>query len=104
VTSLNVEVRERLEILFSQADWAEAERLLVEECSENLPLMSDDNTRLIERIRFAVLKLSEGQMDLLRMSIDDAKLDWRDVLLFAGFAEDVDAHHHWVPQQPEAPH
>jgi hypothetical protein len=52
----------------------------------------------MERIRFAALKLSEGDMGRLRAAIDLAKLDWRDLLMNAGFGWSVHVHEKWFPK------
>ncbi len=87
----------RLEVVFPEADWGECESLLTTECGDNLPLVDSSYLDLIERIRFAVLKLSEGEIGKLRQAIDEAKCDWRDVLVWAGFGEDPEAHWSWSP-------
>jgi hypothetical protein len=58
------------------------------------------NPASIERIRFAVLKLSAGDLKALQRAIDLAKIDWRDVLVAAGFCSDVTAHKSWWPDAP----
>jgi len=73
------------------------ETLLREECAENLPLMKGTDPVALERVRFAVLKLSGGSVDELRKWIDQAKVDWRDVLMAAGFGHSVNAHRDWSP-------
>jgi len=50
-----------------------------------------------QRIRFAVLKVSGGDLNALQRAIDLAKADWRDVLAAAGFGSDVTAHRWWWP-------
>jgi len=44
-----------------------------------------------------VLKLSKGSIPHLKDLTDNAKVDWRDTLMMAGFAEDVKAHLSWNP-------
>lgn len=61
-----------------------------DECGYNLPLRGNHNEEEVERIRFAVLKLSRGNVDKLKKAVVDANTDWRDVLLWAGFAVDLD--------------
>lgn len=56
--------------------------LLIEECGDNLTA-NPEFVEFIERIRFAVLKLSRGDLNALGRAIDLAKLDWRDVLVAA---------------------
>ena len=48
---------------------------------------------------FAALKLSGGDLGELRSAIRLAKADWRDLLVAAGFAEDVGAHKRWLPER-----
>jgi hypothetical protein len=88
----------RLRALFASAG-ADAERLLVEECGSNLPFF--DQTQAgnpdLERIRTAALKLSQGTIDGLREAVGLAKRDWRDLLMAAGFGDDIHAHERWWP-------
>ena len=86
-----------LEALFSGDDSTEAKRLLTQECADNLPFSEPGDSREYDRIRFAVLKLSEGDISKLERAIDGAKCDWRDTLMAAGFGEDVNAHRQWFP-------
>jgi hypothetical protein len=51
----------------------------------------------LERIRFAALKQSGGTLDGLAAAIRLAKTDWRDLLVAAELADDVDAHLAWLP-------
>jgi hypothetical protein len=46
-------------------------------------------------ILFRPLKLSNGNFEKLRQAVDLAKIDWRDLLVAAGFANDVEAHKKW---------
>ena len=95
---LTPETRDRLNAAFASADRAEAERMLVHECGANLPGSDDDSDpRGFERVRYAAMKLSGGRLDLLREAIELAKLDWRDLLMAAGFGEDITAHEPWWP-------
>ncbi len=51
----------------------------------------------LERLRFAALKLGGGRLADLYDAVDLANTDWRDLLVAAGFAEDVEAHKSWFP-------
>jgi hypothetical protein len=86
----------RIAKMFPLTDRDLVSALLIEECGDNLA--TDPAT--IERIRFAVLKLSGGDLNVLQRAIDQAKSDWRDVLVVAGFGNDVTAHHSWWPDAP----
>ena len=63
-----------------------------------VPGCKDHDEIQLERIRFAALKLSKGDIVRLRAAIALAKVDWRDVLLHAGFAWSVDAYKKWFPK------
>lgn len=94
---LSPKTRDRLNAAFAASHRAEAERLLVNECGNNLPYCRDSNSYDLERIRYAAMKLSEGNLDRLRGAIELAKTDWRDLLMGAGFGEDITAHRRWWP-------
>ena len=87
---LSPATRDRLEILFG--DDPTARSLLEAECCDNLLLTTE-----YERIRIAALKGSGGTLDGLRACIALAKQDWRDLLVGAGFADDIHAHLAWKP-------
>ena len=95
--SLSEATRQRLQCLFAGQESEQAEKLLLEGCGDNLPGVAADYTQLAERIRFAVLKLSEGDIDKLQAAIVGATIDWRDTLVAAGFASDGSAHLAWQP-------
>ena len=96
---LSEATRERVKRLFPAEKIVAVELLLAEECADNLPewQRKSPTPEKLERIRFAVLKLSDGSMDRLRQAIALAKLDFRDVLMGAGFG-DVHAHETWWPE------
>src|SRR4051794_11600613 len=87
----------RIERLFSAADREAAARLLVSECGSNLPWYEDATPASLERVRFAALKLSEGDIPKLQDAILLAQTDWRDLLMAADFGFDVTAHSAWWP-------
>lgn len=98
MVELSAATRERLRDLFTPDDANEAERLLVEECADNLPAIGGPATPIrLERIRFAALRRSDGRIERLREAVALAQTDWRDLLVAAGFAHDVDAHARWWP-------
>jgi hypothetical protein len=86
-----------LNAVFTSPDRAEAARLLATECGNNLPFCEDSDEFTLERLRYAAMKLSDGTLADLREAIALAKTDWRDLLMAAGFAEDVTAHQRWRP-------
>jgi hypothetical protein len=74
---------------------AQVKQLLIYECGDNLPLLNSLSPSAYDRIRFAVLKASKGDITSFRKMIDRNKQDWRDTLVGAGFAEDLNAHWNW---------
>ena len=88
--------RARIHVLFPAGEWTTIEQLLLERCGANLALVNDW-AHLVERIRYAVLKLSAGSLPELGRHMDVACRDWRDVLVAAGFGNDTKAHLSWFP-------
>jgi hypothetical protein len=86
---------QRIAMLFGPDDIEFVSSLLADECGSNLT----EHPGLLERIRFAVLKLSHGDLNALGRAIDLAKRDWRDALVAAGFG-DIAAHESWWPERP----
>lgn len=84
------------ECLFTTEENATVIDILTEECNgEHLYTTSED---AVERIQLAVLKLSNGEVDKFLAAAELAQLDWRDVLVAAGFGNDLEAHTKWVAE------
>lgn len=94
---LSKPTKARLDALFREEDRATAAKLLIDECGDALPCTSNKTADFWDRIRFAVIKLSAGDMTKLKEQIECAKRDWRDTLVAAGFADDPQAHRSWFP-------
>ncbi len=73
-----------------------AGKILAEQCGQNLPFCQDYDEVQLERLRFAALKISGGKLDRLQKAVDQAKRDWRDELVWAGFANRLEAHDIWA--------
>ena len=84
-------------MLFGAYDRVEVAHLLANECADNLGIPRIDRTALLERVRFAVLKMRGGSTTGLKAEIESAKLDWRAVVRRAGFAAARNAHLEWYP-------
>ena len=91
-----------VERLFSPEYRLEAVRMLEEECGDNLPFCENCDPNALERIRFAVLKISAGDINGLRDAIKVAQVDWRDTLMGAGFGYSVTAHEQWEQDLKDA--
>jgi len=87
--NLGYETQRRLEMLFSGEARDEAMRLLSDWDVEG------------DRVQIAALKLSDGSLEKLKEVIAAGKIDWRDTLYAAGFANDTKKHLRWIPGQPE---
>ena len=87
-----------VEKLFSYAEQADITKWLVEECGQNLPFQKDKDEYSLERIRFAALKLSNGDALKLLEAIEIAKRDWRDLLVWSGCGNSLSAHEEWAKQ------
>jgi hypothetical protein len=99
VSQLSTETEKRISLLFPPTERELVRMVLFEECGNKLPLLENLDESKLERFQFAALKLSEGKLDKLNDAIALAKADWRDLLMAAGFGEDIDAHKSWLPAQ-----
>jgi hypothetical protein len=61
-------------------------------------IVSKREASQIERVRFSVLKLSDGELGTLRRAIRSAEVDWRSLVHAAGF-DDPNAYESWLPEQ-----
>jgi hypothetical protein len=61
--------------------------------------MTSQGAEGIERVRCAAVKLSQGSLEALRSTIREANNDWRDVLVAAGFADNLVAHQSWLSSE-----
>lgn len=73
----------------------EASDLLARECGRKLPLCADSTDEALDRLRFAALKVASGDLERLREAVALANVDWRDLLVWAGFADDLSGHLRW---------
>jgi len=96
---INTESQKRIALLFSVDKREFVRALLLDECGNNLPGLESADAEAMDRFRFAVLKLSEGELPKLEEALRLAKADWRDLLMAAGFGEGVTAHQSWMPRQ-----
>jgi hypothetical protein len=92
---ISQKTEERIALLFPH-EW---QRALVRAALSRQPFVNSTGEAASERLQFAVLKLSEGNLDKLNRAVALAKHDWRDLLMAAGFGEDIKAHLAWLPEQ-----
>ena len=77
---------------FSASDVEAAIKLIAEGV-----VSARDMPVLLERVRSAAIRMSRGNMSDLREAVALAQLDWRDLLVAADFADDLEAHLRWMP-------
>jgi hypothetical protein len=92
---LSKATEQRIERVFKPELRPEAARILTEECGNNLPFCEKQDEVGMERRRFAVLKLSGGDLEKLKEWVKDAQTDWRNTLMDAGFGDSLTAHERW---------
>jgi hypothetical protein len=93
------ETDRRIALLFPLEEQDLVRMVLAEECGNNLPFLEKLDDIQLERFRFAVLRLSDGKLDKLARAVALAREDWRDLLVAAGFAENLKAHELWLPSK-----
>ena len=93
---LSPRTRQLVEKIFNPKQIAEVTQWLEDECGNNIPFCDKSDEYEMERIRFAVLKLSQGNIKKLLAAIDEARMDWRDLFMAADFGHDVKAHEQWA--------
>ena len=71
---------------------------LVNECGIGVPFCEKSTPEEMDRIRFSVVKLSEGDVKKLESAIELANVDWRDLFMAAGFGHDVEEHNKWYEE------
>lgn len=100
MVELSLKTRAHVAAMHRTADVPIVERLLADDCAESVPLLGVERTpTTLERMRFAVLRIADGDLDRLRQALGVAHQDWRDVLVAAGFSADAEAHLQWVPRR-----
>ena len=92
---LSAKTQQLVNQLFLDEDRQLVVGLLVNQCGNNLPLLEKSNSIDLERYRFAVLKLCAGNFGKLEQQVQLAKSDWREMLVVAGFANDIEEHQKW---------
>jgi len=96
---LSANTQHALRQMFPPEQHAAVVAVLETRCGLALPLMETASPEALERIRFAVLKLSSGSLPELERAVSLANTDWRDVLVAAGFANSLLAHVNWFEAQ-----
>ena len=93
---ISVETEERIKRMFDPNEYDCVRSKLLKKCGSNI--FDKTHTELAQRVRFGVLKLSEGNKEKFLEALKLANIDWRDVLVGSGFAEDIKVHKQWWPE------
>lgn len=93
-------MRMKIENLFSPDEHASAYKLLNTSQFPRMELLSEME---LERIASAALKLSGGSIRKLATELETVALDWRDVLVAAGFEHHALAHKKWLSESGSVP-
>lgn len=96
---LSPTVRLVIEKLFPNSQHVEVERLLTTDVVQG---RGSDWDALGERVQLAALKVSEQNLVLLRSAVELAHIDWRDLLMAAGFGFSVTEHEKWAAKVLES--
>lgn len=96
---LSERTRRLIAKLFSESDGFIISQCLYRSVSDNIPDCDDSSPEDMERIRFAILKLTKQSPLNLAVGIYLAQTDWRDLFMSAGFGEDVNRHMKWYDEQ-----
>jgi hypothetical protein len=81
---------------FALQDRAEGSLAFEQKCGNNLPFCNEHDEYHMERLRFAALKLSQGNIQNLRRAVEIACMGWRYLLMAVGLGHDVRAHEAWA--------
>ena len=95
---LSPRTKKLIDALFPAENVDDAIHWLENECGNTIPFCENNDEFQMERIRFAVIKLSKGNIDLLLKAIGEAKTDWRDLFMAAGFGYEISAHEKWAEE------
>ena len=103
MVELTQQTKDLVEKLFAPQDHFEVSEILLTRLGDNLPnigRITPTNTN-IERIRYGALKLSGGDLQKLKRV---AVMDWRDIMVAAGFANSLTLQKQWAEEtlKPES--
>ena len=96
--SLSDDTQWLVDRLFKPQHRIEAARMLESQCARNLSSCESADAKSLERLRFAALKISAGELKRLSHAIHEARIDWRDLLMAADFGFEVNAHRVWLQE------
>ena len=96
MSALSKRTKDLIHHLYGSREAMEVCDMLERECGTESLSCEGWTPEQMERIRFAVLKLEKDNVLELNAAIGLAQTDWRDLLMSAGFGEDLNAHEGWA--------
>ena len=103
--NLSFETQRRVDMMYPPEQREEVTRLLgllAETLREQATRILGSETRAStsenERIQFAALKVSNGDVDVLKKAIKLGQFDYRELLIAAGFGWNSSKHKSWLPK------
>ncbi|WP_196138956.1 hypothetical protein [Aliikangiella sp. G2MR2-5] len=88
-----------LEKCFSEEDYFDAQSYIEKNAGRTIPFCGNSSPEQLDRIRFAIIKQSDGCLSKLKEGIDLAHSDWRKLLISADFGIHPQAHDDWFKKK-----
>jgi hypothetical protein len=88
--------------LFTKSEGVIIWDMLYRAVGQNINYCNPATPENMERIRFAILKLTKQSRLNLAVGIYQAQTDWRDLLMSAGFGHDANQHMAWYQEQMDS--
>ncbi|MCV6623456.1 MAG: hypothetical protein OIF51_17085 [Cellvibrionaceae bacterium] len=96
MSELSKRTKDLVHCLYESREALEVCDMLDRECGTETLSCDGWTPEQMERIRFGVLKLAHENKLELDAAIRLAQTDWRDLLMSAGFSQDLNAHEKWA--------
>ena len=91
----HIQLTERTERLIALIDSADARARVTALFETETALHGPPTVEVLERVRFAVIKLALRGPEMLQVAAELFRVDVRDLLVAADFANDLQAHDKW---------
>jgi len=96
MSALSEKTRSLVHAFYQSREALEVCDVLENECGVEVLSCEGWSPTQMERIRFAALKLAQEKTMSLESAIELAQTDWRDLLMSAGFGNELNAHAKWA--------
>ncbi len=96
MSALSKRTKDLIHRLYKSREALEVCDIIENECGTESLSCDGWTSEQMERIRFGVLKLAHENTLELNAALSLAQTDWRDLLMSAGFGQDLNAHEKWA--------